>query len=150
MLAFAAELCYNTYVCVQIPVRRTSDDMKKFYISLAAVIAAAFAVIFIGSALEWWSVSSQAEGLLGLLAIVPAAVWIFFKGLNLVNVGIYLAGIDYILVKKFLSLGMSVALIVCEAVLLIVWIIVKNSKQAAEKAENNENTETEDQGGTNG
>lgn len=126
--------------------------MKKFYISLAAVIAAAFAVIFIGSALELWSVSAQAEGLLGLLAIVPAAVWIFFKGVNLVNVGIYLAGIDYILVKKFLSLGMSVALIVCEAVLLIVWIIVKNSKQAAaaEKTENNENTENKDQGGTNG
>ena len=129
--------------------------MKKFYISLAAVIAAAFAVILIGSGLELWSVSAQAEGLLALVAIVPAAVWIFFKGVNLVNVGIYLAGIDYILVKKFLSPGISVALIVCEAALLIVWIIVKNSKRAAaaekaENAENNENTETKEQGGTNG
>ncbi len=128
--------------------------MKKFYISLAAVIVAAFAVIMIGSALELWSISAQAEGLLGLAAIVPAALWIFFKGLNLVNVGIYLAGIDYILIKKFLSLGTSVALIVCEAVLLVVWIIVSNSKKAAaakaENAENNENTEIKDQGGTNG
>jgi len=93
--------------------------LKKFYISLVSVLMLAVAVLFIGDAASWWSISARAEGLLGLLAIVPAVLWIFFKGVNIINIGLYLGGIDYILIKKFLSLSQSVALIIIEAVLII-------------------------------
>ena len=135
--------------------------MKKFYISLVVVVAAAIAVLLLGDAFELWQISSNADGLLGLAAIVPAAVWIFFKGLNPINTGLYIGGIDYILFKKFLtSFGARAALLIAEAVLIVVWIIIiylkkskelENTQEAQEDADEQAAEEAESvTGGTNG
>lgn len=117
--------------------------MKKFYISLVSVLMLALAVLLIGDAANWWSVSSRAEGLLGLLAIVPAVLWIFFKGVNIINIGLYLGGIDYILIKKFLSLGRSVALIIIEAVVIIAVLCFVCSKKNKELSGDKDTEEKE-------
>lgn len=117
--------------------------MKKFYISLVSVLMLAVAVLFIGDAASWWSISARAEGLLGLLAIVPAVLWIFFKGVNIINIGLYLGGIDYILIKKFLSLSQSVALIIIEAVLIIAVLCLVCAKKNKELSEDKGTEEKE-------
>lgn len=123
--------------------------MEKFMWSIAGILFAGILILFVGSDSSWWEVSSQAEGLLGLIAIVPAVLWIFFKGVNIINCGMYLGGIDYILIKKFLSLGQSVALIVIEAVIIIAvlcFMCAKKNKELA-KSESSEDKETKAIGG---
>ncbi len=123
--------------------------MKKFYIALTAIFLAVIAIVAIGAQTEIFRLSSEAEGLLGLIVIIPAVLWIFFKGLNFVNAGLYLGGMDYILIKKFLDLKGSVVLIVLEAVvmsLVILFVGAKKNKQLSEE-EANETVETEEAGG---
>lgn len=123
--------------------------MKKFYISLTAIILAVIAIVAIGAETEIFRLSSEAEGILGLLVIIPAVLWIFFKGVNFVNAGLYLGGMDYILIKKFLDLEGSVILIAVEAVIMCLVILLvgaRKNKQLAEE-ESKEAAETEESGG---
>ncbi len=112
--------------------------LKKFYISLISILLLAVAVLIIGDVASLWDVSSRAEGVLGLLVILPAVIWIFFKGVNIINIGLYLGGLDYIIIKKFLGLSGSVVLIIVEAVLIIVALMIicafKN-KQLSQKSD---------------
>lgn len=122
--------------------------MEKFLWSIAAILFAGIIILVCGSDWGLWEISSKAEGLVGLIAIVPAVVWIFFKGLNIINCGIYLGGIDYILIKKFLSLGQSVALVVIEAVLIVAVLLVLNIRKNKELSQKvNNDTDKESIGG---
>lgn len=110
--------------------------LKKFYISLISILLLAVAVLIIGDVASLWDVSSRAEGVLGLLVILPAVIWIFFKGVNIINIGLYLGGLDYIIIKKFLGLSGSVVLIIVEAVLIIVALMIicaLKNKQLSQK-----------------
>lgn len=123
--------------------------MKKYYCALAAIIVAAVVILIVGSNAGIWEISSGSQGLLGLIAILPAVIWIFFKGLNLINAGLYIGGIDYILIKKFLSLPASVVLIIIEAVAIIVCIMIGYAKknkelEAAEEAAEGATEDTND------
>lgn len=123
--------------------------MEKFLWSVAAILFAGILILVWGSDSSFWEVSTKAEGLVGLIAIVPAVVWIFFKGVNIINCGMYIGGIDYILIKKFLSLGQSVALIIVEAVVIIAvlcFMCAKKNKEL-ESAESSEDEENEAVGG---
>lgn len=123
--------------------------MEKFMWSVAGILFAGILVLVMGSDSGWWEVSSNAEGLVGLVAIVPAVIWIFFKGVNIINCGMYIGGIDYILIKKFLSLGQSVALIVIEAVIIIAVLCIMCAKKnkELENAGSSEDKEKEAIGG---
>lgn len=127
--------------------RGVISDMKKYYCAIAVIAAAAIAILFAGSAAGIWEISKSEQGLLGLIAILPAVIWIFFKGANLVNIGMYFGGLDYILMKKFLSMNASVVLIVAEAAVIIVCIMITTIKknkelEAEEKAAQSKAEET--------
>lgn len=129
--------------------------MKKFYCAAAAIIAAAVMILLLGSNAGLWEITTGSGGLLGLVAVLPAVIWIFFKGLNLINAGLYLGGVDYILIKKFLPVSLSVALIIIETIAVIICILaiynINTSdkvidEKASEEAEKTENMAEEKNG----
>lgn len=96
---------------------------------LLALIAVSAGLLAVGNALDWWSVASEPGRLPALVLIVPAVLWIFFKGINFVNFGLYLAGFDYAVISGFLDFTQSVVLIAAEAVVLVLWIAFSTAKK---------------------
>ena len=73
---------------------------KKSLICLVAVIAVIFAVVFAGKALGLWEFGFSPYSLVGLLAVVPAVIWVLLRGVNFVNSALYFAGIGYIMFRN--------------------------------------------------
>ncbi len=109
--------------------------MKKFILIISLILAATAGILAIGYAADLWDINVSTTDLLSLIVIIPAAVWVMFCGLNLANLGLYLAGVDFVLIRKFTSLGGAVALIVGEAAVIIIGIILLCAKKNKELTE---------------
>lgn len=73
---------------------------NKFVKTMIAMIAAGGILAFLGKLVNLWNFGFKAGSLVGLLAVVPASVWVWKKGINYINSAIYFAGIGYIMFRN--------------------------------------------------
>lgn len=109
-------------------------------IGAAAVLAAA-----VGCAVGLWDIGFEPESLIGFAAIIPAVIWIFAKGLNYVNSGIYFAGIGYIMYKNLFDGFSARFAVLCVLLALLAAAVPATAsafrKEQPESAEQNEQQE---------
>lgn len=74
----------------------------RFFIGAVLVIAS---VMFLGATQDWWEISTELNGALGMLLAIPALVWIFFLGVNFVNCLIYFTSFGLVLWGKDIIVG---------------------------------------------
>lgn len=123
---------------------------KKFLTGCAVLLILAAVGILIGFHVGVWELSAAAQGIWGLAAILPAVLWVFFGGINALNVLLYLLGMDFILWKAGFY-GTAPAWIFAAAaavVLAVPYILLKMRKNKAEQptkeaALESESTQTE-------
>ena len=73
---------------------------KKFLVSLALMFVSAVLVVIIGIALNFWEIGFKWGSALGLVIIIPAVVWVLFKGVNYINSALYFGGIAFVIYKN--------------------------------------------------
>lgn len=58
------------------------------------------AVIFLGVTQSWWDLTFAFWGIMGLITIIPAVLWILFFGTNIFNSLLFFSGFGYILYEQ--------------------------------------------------
>lgn len=108
--------------------------------AVMAVIMAVLGLTMIGYAVGLWDFGFEISSLVGLAAVIPAVVWIFFKGINYVNSSIYFAGIGYIMFKNLFD-GFSGRFVVLCLLLVLLAIALPAAASAFKNDEDNNKKE---------
>lgn len=112
---------------------------KKYLLSFVVMLLCGVFVAFAGSVINLWDISFNFKSLVGLVAVIPACVWICFKGVNYVNSAVYFAGIGFIMYKNIFNEINARFVIVC--VLLCAFAIIFSATAKLFKEEKEKGTE---------
>lgn len=105
---------------------------NKYLICTAAAVVIAVIIAAIGHGIGIWDFGFDPLTLIGLLAVVPSVVWIYKKGLNYINSGIYFAGIGYIMYKNLFD-GFSGRFVVLCVLLVLLALVLPATASAFRK-----------------
>ncbi len=73
---------------------------KKYVVRLVGLVVVGLIIVITGSLFNLWNIGFKASSLIGFIAVVPACLTVFSKGLNYVNSAVYFAGIGFIMYKN--------------------------------------------------
>lgn len=98
--------------------------MKRLYNicieTLLIVLLVIIAIVFITGTVKF---SSDISGYYGLIAIIPATIWAFLRGLNIGNIALYVNGLMFMLYEKGMNIGLLLAFVVAELIICgFIWI----------------------------
>lgn len=117
---------------------------KKYITAIVAMVATAVVLVLLGVAVNLWDLGFNVGSLVGLIAVVPAVIWVLLKGVNYINSAIYFAGIGYIMFKNIFGelSGRFVVICILLAVLAVVFastaMLFSKNKEAEADCEENE------------
>lgn len=101
---------------------------KKWIISVVLILMLLIIIAVLGHTLNIWDFGFKLASFIGLLAIIPASIWIYKKGINYINSGIYFAGIAFIMYKNLFDKFDFRFFILCVLLLLMAIILPITAK----------------------
>lgn len=101
---------------------------------LLIALGVAFMIALCGNAMNLWTFGFNSSAAVGLIAVIPASIWVYFKGLNYVNSAVYFAGIAFIMYKNLFGEITGRFVILC--ILLCVFAVLLPATASLFKKEN--------------